>query len=263
MEDMEGKNRVAYTIPQDGDTTISAFTVDNRGRIYLALSNLSSLLRLDNIQGENQTLLNGYSGTTVSLFAAGQNRLYLMQNVGTGVMLRCLDTETREQIGSLLCTEGNLLKQLTRPSSICVDRAGRIYIADTSNHRIVRMDDLTGKNWVTLETYGTNRRRFLLPQSVFVDNADHIYVAQSDRIVRMDDITGRNPVELHNNGENRFQAVGAVWVDAYLRIYVTDGVYKGGIHTERLVRVDDMTGRGWCNYGGSDHFNSPGHIIVR
>jgi DNA-binding beta-propeller fold protein YncE len=39
---------------------------------------------------------------------------------------------------------GSGLHQFNGPTGIAVDAAGKIYVVDSGNHRIVRMDDMSG-----------------------------------------------------------------------------------------------------------------------
>ena len=70
-----------------------------------------------------------------------------------------------------------------------MDRAGQIYIADSHNDRIVRVNDMTGSGWTTLGTAGTGVNQFREPTGIFVDGAGRIYLADflADRIVRVND----------------------------------------------------------------------------
>jgi hypothetical protein len=45
--------------------------------------------------------------------------------------------------------------QFLVPSGLFVDSEGKIYVGDTGNNRIVRFDDMTGTNWVTYGSRGT------------------------------------------------------------------------------------------------------------
>ncbi|MZH46652.1 MAG: hypothetical protein F3739_06450, partial [Nitrospinae bacterium] len=54
-------------------------------------------------------------------------------------------------ISTLACSE----KQFKFPYAVAVDNNGKIYVADTYNHRIVVMDDITGKNLKTIGTFGS------------------------------------------------------------------------------------------------------------
>ena len=67
-----------------------------------------------------------------------------------------------------LGTQGNGNKQLTLPSGIVVDTAGRIYVVDFGNSRIVRMNDMTGVGWTTLGSSGNGKGQFNSPRGMFV-----------------------------------------------------------------------------------------------
>jgi hypothetical protein len=41
-----------------------------------------------------------------------------------------------------------------------VDPSDRIYVSDSANNRIVRINDMTGTGWTTLGAYGTGRLQF-------------------------------------------------------------------------------------------------------
>ena len=50
-----------------------------------------------------------------------------------------------------------------RPPFSPTEQAPRIYVADWGNHRLVRMDDLNGRNWTTLGTEGDDEGQFQFP----------------------------------------------------------------------------------------------------
>jgi sugar lactone lactonase YvrE len=86
-----------------------------------------------------------------------------------------------------------------------VDRAGRIYVADAGNARIVRMNDMTGAGWTTLGSLGRGVKQFRNPPGVFVDGAGRIYVADqgNGRVVRINDMTGAGWTTLNTQGITR------------------------------------------------------------
>jgi hypothetical protein len=131
------------------------------------------------------------------------------------------------------------------PTGVFVDDAGRIYVADPGNHRIVRVDDMTGAGWTTLGDPGTGVSFAAI--AIFVDRAGHIYVADSGnaRIVRVNDMTGSGWTTFGSRGSgvNQFRNPWWVTVDGVGRIYVTD------VDTDRLARINDMTGAGWASLG--------------
>ena len=79
-----------------------------------------------------------------------------------------------------------------RDAGIIINTASSIYVADYSNNRIVKMDNMTGSSWITYGTYGNGTSQFDGPMDIFVDSNRKIYVADTynNRIVRMDDMSG-------------------------------------------------------------------------
>src|SRR5438309_8227231 len=47
----------------------------------------------------------------------------------------------------------------------------KIYVADESNNRIVRMDDMTGAGWTAFGTSGSGPNQFRFPVGIFVSAA--------------------------------------------------------------------------------------------
>jgi streptogramin lyase len=148
--------------------------------------------------------------------------------------------------------QGAGVKEFFGPSALFVDVAGRIYVADSQNNRIVRMDDMTGAGWVTLGAPGFEVNHFSSPQGIFVDGAGRIYVAdsQNHRIVRMDDMTGAGWTTVGRFAGAKspdeakvFSDPTSIFVDGAGRIYVVDYL------NARIVRMDDMTGVGWVTIG--------------
>src|SRR5438309_11977067 len=48
-----------------------------------------------------------------------------------------------------------------------------IYVADESNNRIVRMDDMTGAGWTPFGTFGSGMNQFNGPIGIFVSAGEH------------------------------------------------------------------------------------------
>ena len=55
-----------------------------------------------------------------------------------------------------------------------MDGTNRIYVADYSNNRIVRMTDVTGAGWTTFGSKGTGANQFNGPVGIYVDGAGQI-----------------------------------------------------------------------------------------
>src|SRR5436309_13226473 len=52
----------------------------------------------------------------------------------------------------------------------------KIYVADESNNRIVRMDDMTGAGWTPFGTSGSGPNQFRFPVGIFVSAAEQLMV---------------------------------------------------------------------------------------
>lgn len=154
-----------------------------------------------------------------------------------------------------------------------MDTAGRIYVADTDNHRIVRVNDMSGAGWTATGSAGAGPKQFNKPRGVFVDRSGRIYVADSGnhRIVRIDDMSGAGWTTFgaFTGGSSKDKPgnlidPGAIFVDAAGTIYIAD--IGSGYDLRRIVRIDDMAGGGWTSFGtwGRDvnRFDSPGGIVV-
>jgi len=170
-----------------------------------------------------------------------------------------------------LGTYGPDIGQFNSPSGISIDATGRIYVMDTGNSRLVRMDDMNGANWITFSGTGSGVGQFAqYVAPVAFDASGRIYVADTGntRIVRMDDMDGTNWATLTqspviNSYIFSFGSPIGVAVDAAGRIYVADG------YRPSVVRVDDMTGTNWTSIslgsGATPHsiaVDSSGMVLV-
>src|SRR5467141_3693605 len=164
--------------------------------------------------------------------------------------------------------QGSDVGQFYGAYGIALDSAGRIYVADTYNCRIVRIDDMNGTNWTSFGIYGSDIGQFSNPSGISIDAAGGIYVMDTgnSRLVRMDDMNGTNWTTFSGTGSGvgQFaQYASPVAFDASGRIYVAD------TGNTRIVRMDDMSGANWATltqspviYGYIFSFASPMGVAV-
>jgi hypothetical protein len=78
-----------------------------------------------------------------------------------------------------------IMRFLGGPHGIFADGDGRIHATD--NTRIVRINDMSGAGWTTLGTVGNGTNQFDLPDSIFVDAAGRVYIADTgnSRLIRL------------------------------------------------------------------------------
>jgi DNA-binding beta-propeller fold protein YncE len=137
-----------------------------------------------------------------------------------------------------LLNQSGPLSVITNVNHVTRDATGRFYVSE--GLRIVRFDDLTGKNIAALSGFGG-------ATGVAFDAQGRMYVADRGnyRIVRVDDMAGAGWVTYGSccTGVGRFWDPIDVAVDGQGRIYVAD------MMNDRIVRINDMTGAGWVTFG--------------
>ena len=106
------------------------------------------------------------------------------------------------------------------PAGLTLDAEGRLYIADRENHRLVRMDDIAGNGWLALTGAGGDRLSNPATRTTCVSSNHGTY---------------------------------SVVLDLAGRIYIADN------QGHRLIRIDDISGRGRVEFGshgnGVSRFN--------
>lgn len=142
-------------------------------------------------------------------------------------------------------TGGSGVGQFYGANAIALDAAGRIYVADTYNCRVVRFDDMNGTNWTSYPanpTCGAGAGQFYDPAGIAVDGAGNIYVADTGngRIVQIADMNGTNWTSYN-------QGALSLAVDAAGRIYAATGA--------AIVRMDNISGANLVTLTSSQPIN--------
>ena len=177
MDDMTGKNWTTFGTRGTGVDQFSFPTglfVDGAGRIYVTDSDVANsferVVRIDDMTGTNWTTF-GTSGSGVNQFSAlwgvfvdSAGHIYLT-DAGTNARVVRID----DMNGTNWTTYGTFgagaVGDFYSPASIFVDSNGRIYVVDAANtypsdNGVVRMDDMTGKNWIRFGNGGAGVGEF-------------------------------------------------------------------------------------------------------
>lgn len=178
----------------------SSVTVDAQGRIMVCDRTNRRLVRFNNMAGagwvekDMEPYMIPGEQPTLSHAIDSQGRIYVVRGHWS-VLLRfdSWDDTTPESFGSL----GSGVNQFHGPSDVWIDSSDRIYIADSTNHRIVRFDDMTGAGWTTFNSFGANP---INPNSICTDSQGRIYVGALG-IYRIDDMTGAGLVSYGTTGQ--------------------------------------------------------------
>ena len=153
---------------------------------------------------------------------------------------------------------GATVARLWSPSGVALDGSGNLYIADTSNYRVRKVDAMTG-NISTVAGTGTGgfggdggaaaSATLSFPYGVALDSSGNLYIADSfdNRIRRVDATTG-NISTVAGTGTSSFSGDGGAAASATLNsprgvaldssgnLYIADG------GNQRIRRVDAATG---------------------
>ncbi len=176
------------------------------------------------------------------------SRFYVLDKVNSQILRIDVsdDSNFTTSVTATFGAVGSGTNQFLNPNGIALDSIGRIYVADTGNHRIVRFDNFNGDNWTTFGSQGTGTNEFESPYQIRLDKNGRIVVTDqgASRLVRFNDMSGSGWATLGSlgNGTLQFSSPTGLDVDFENRYYVSDSGNK------RVVRFDDITGLNWTVY---------------
>ncbi len=177
-DDMQGKNWMSYgTEGSDvGQFRYPAgIWVDDEGHIFVADFDNFRIVRMDDMLGANWTTLGKYGDgenefvNPCGIWGDRQGRIYVADQ-GNDRIVRFDDMHGKNWMTIGGFGTDRQVGKLYAPSGVCVDNQGRIYVSQcSSNHRLVRMDDMDGTNWTIFGQGGSGPYEFSSPMGIFVD----------------------------------------------------------------------------------------------
>ncbi|MBI1922332.1 MAG: chitobiase/beta-hexosaminidase C-terminal domain-containing protein [Geobacter sp.] len=268
--------------------------VDNAGNIYIADSSNNRIRKVDGVSGIISTIagngMSGYAGdggqataaslkypTRVAFDSAGNlyvadmyNHRIRKVNNSTGV----ITTVAGNGVGSYSGDTGAATSaSLNAPQGVAVDGAGNLFIADTYNDRIRRVDAVTGV--ITTVAGNGNSGHYgdgssataamiAMPRSVAVDSAGNLYIAEYgyNSIRKVNGATGVIST-VAGSGYSGYGGDGGAATNAMLygpSDVTVDGVgnfYIADVYNNRIRKVNAATsiittvaGNGSLNWSG-------------
>jgi hypothetical protein len=156
-----------------------------------------------------------------------QDYIYVVEELNHRVQKFDSDGNFIAKWGKTDGTSGQGPGEFNMPSYIAVSRAGEVFVADTYNHRVQKMD--SGGNWTTWGGTAPSTTWFNTPRGIVVDDNDNVYISDNkNRRIRIfntamqhqldwnfkDDMWGPNDIAIDNNN------------DVYVTEYAGRGVHK-------------------------------------
>jgi uncharacterized membrane protein len=226
----------------------SGLAQDEQGRIYIADYNNNRVLRVNDLAGNGRVVLGQYSdeqppgipGVTplgfhfpYGIAIDSKGRIYVSDTHNARIV------RFDDMTGANWVQRGDRLKwdaernHFNWPLGLAVDTQDRVYIADSCNNRIVRLDDVGGEDW-TVFVVSAAGERLDHPSSVSIGPDGAIYVADfgNNRIVRMSDMNGADWASIDN-------------LDHPVSVRVADDdrlfvglAYRPGLHLYKSIQGD-------------------------
>ena len=203
--------------------------VDSQGSLYVADSGKSVVYVLDRDGrllesigrfGWRSGEFDGPTGIAID----AQFRLYIADSGNNRVQKLSLINRIFTTVAGDKRNETGPSLSLYEPQSVASDARGYVYIADTWNHRILKMDPL-GRLQMEIGGLGWAGQQFRNPQGVAVDSRGNIYVSDTGnhRVHKLD--FGGSQLAVWGGegaGKGQFQNPAGQAVDKFGNVYVAD-----------------------------------------
>jgi len=190
VDDFTGTNRIAYA---PSGIAVDAVCVDKAGKIYWVDSN-ATVNRIDDMTGTNHITFGNRATLGYNLNSLAVDSLNRVYTFGSQVV-RITDitnSSTASPNVTVFGGSGTGKNQFSGFGGLAVDSNNKIYIADSGNSRIVRVDDMTGLNWTEFDVPKVSGSPED-PYSVAVDSSatpSIYFLGNASKMFKMTDMTG-------------------------------------------------------------------------
>jgi len=208
----------------------TGIAVDAEGNLYVADSGKSTVYILDANDGKLLESIGRFgwragefdSPADVALDA--QLRLYIADSGNNRIQGFSLINRTFSIIAGEKSNETEEAESLNEPQSVAADARGYVYIADTWNHRILKVDPL-GRFQMEIGGLGRTGQQFRNPRGVMVDSRSNIYISDTgNHRVHKLDFSGSQIAIWGEEGaeEGQFRNPAGQAIDGFGNVYIVD-----------------------------------------
>jgi sugar lactone lactonase YvrE len=253
-----GSGRYGYKVHRHTDTTFA--TVATVGSVGKNVVQQSYVLYIRQGQEGGEMATDAELDKPHAVHIDGSGNIYIADtdnhrirkvDAGTGIITTIAGTGERDYSGDGEAATG---AELNKPRGIHIDGSGNIYIADTDNHCIRKVDTETGIITTIAGTGGkrgysgddgpATEAKLRKPRGIYIDTSGNIYIADTDnhRIRKVD--TEGTITTIAGTGRRGYSGDDGPATDAKLRkprgLYVdTSGnIYIADTDNHRIRKID-------------------------
>jgi len=230
----DGAFLLSWELPQYSNGTPTGIAIDTRGNVLIADTHYSRVL----VYSGDGKLIKSFG-----IYGTGDGQFTYVTDVavdGSGNIYTC-------DYGRLDCVqkftpEGAFIAKwdfsevggLNRPMALAIDSRDNIYIADSCNHRVVRIDT-RGKITGIIGGFGKEYGKLRYPYDLALDKEDNLYVCEY----------GNSRVQKFSP-EGEFMASwgrpgrepGTLWCPWAVALDSKDRVFVADTNNQRIIRLD-------------------------